>query len=296
MNIKSIGIVTAVGAAAVAIGTGIAAAQPDDGEGTPITGEALTKASQAALAFTGGGTVTGTEVGDEESLLRGRGDARPTAVRSMSSSTTPSRWSVARPTGPARTPNPTRPATRPTMNADAGRRLVTLADLRAHRLRTQRRVQRRVGTGGGGLHQGRLGIRRDAPTSACPSRRTANASTSATPTFSHPTPITNPLHPTSQCQAGHLWAVRWTASRSAPRSRCCRNTADPLRGKPVDTAIIQYVAYLDGRIHEVAIDWYAQADDGSVWYFGEDVSNYEDGKVADTEWHLGSRRQATSRA
>jgi hypothetical protein len=65
---KRIGIVAAVGAAAVAIGTGIAAAQPDDGEGTPITGDALTKASQAALAFTGGGTVTGSEVGDEESL------------------------------------------------------------------------------------------------------------------------------------------------------------------------------------------------------------------------------------
>ena len=62
MNCKSIGIVTALGAAAVAIGTGIAAAQPDDGEGSPITGEALAKASQAALAFTGGGTVTGTEV------------------------------------------------------------------------------------------------------------------------------------------------------------------------------------------------------------------------------------------
>ena len=57
----------------------------------------------------------------------------------------------------------------------------------------------------------------------------------------------------------------------------------PWRGKPVDTAIVQYVAYLDGRIHEVAMDSYAQADDGSVWYFGEDVSNYEDGKVADTE-------------
>jgi uncharacterized membrane protein YkoI len=69
MNLKHIGIVTAVGAAAVAIGTGIATAQPqDDGEGTPITGEALAKASEAALAFTGGGTVTGTEVGDEESL------------------------------------------------------------------------------------------------------------------------------------------------------------------------------------------------------------------------------------
>jgi hypothetical protein len=68
MKLKYIGIVTAVGAAAVAIGIGIAAAQPDDGEGTPITGDALAKASQAALAFTGGGTVTATEVGDEESL------------------------------------------------------------------------------------------------------------------------------------------------------------------------------------------------------------------------------------
>ena len=68
MNLKRMGIATAVAAAAVAIGTGIASAQPDDGEGTPITGDALIKASQAALAFTGGGTVTGTEVGDEESL------------------------------------------------------------------------------------------------------------------------------------------------------------------------------------------------------------------------------------
>jgi hypothetical protein len=48
------------------------------------------------------------------------------------------------------------------------------------------------------------------------------------------------------------------------------------------TRIHQYVAYLGGRILEVALDWYAQADDGSVWYFGEDVFNYLDGMVADT--------------
>jgi hypothetical protein len=66
------------------------------------------------------------------------------------------------------------------------------------------------------------------------------------------------------------------------------------QGKTVDTAVIQYVAYLDGRIHEVAIDWYAQADDGSVWYFGEDVFNYEDGKVADTKgtWVAGDTTPA----
>jgi uncharacterized membrane protein YkoI len=38
----------------------------DDSE-PPITGSALEKASAAALAHTGGGRVTGTEVGDEES-------------------------------------------------------------------------------------------------------------------------------------------------------------------------------------------------------------------------------------
>jgi hypothetical protein len=68
MNFTQIGIATAVGVAAVAIGAGVAVAQPDDGEGQPITGDALAQASQAALAFTRGGTVTATEVGDGESL------------------------------------------------------------------------------------------------------------------------------------------------------------------------------------------------------------------------------------
>jgi hypothetical protein len=67
MSIKQIATATVIVAASVATSTGIAAAQSDDGEGPPITGDALAQASQAALAFTGGGTVTGTEVGDEES-------------------------------------------------------------------------------------------------------------------------------------------------------------------------------------------------------------------------------------
>jgi uncharacterized membrane protein YkoI len=61
----------AVAAAVAAGGAGIAAAAGSDdaGEGpdTPITGADLERAEQAALAETGGGRVTGTEVGDEES-------------------------------------------------------------------------------------------------------------------------------------------------------------------------------------------------------------------------------------
>jgi hypothetical protein len=104
----------------------------------------------------------------------------------------------------------------------------------------------------------------------------------ATPSFGSPTLITNPLHPTSEVtqviMGGHVEGKPFrTEVTRLPGT-------EPItwRGTTVDTAIVQYVAYLDGRIHEVAIDWYAQADDGSVWYFGEDVSNFEDGKVADT--------------
>lgn len=58
------------GAVVVAIAAGgagvVAAASGDDAE-APITGEALDRASAAALAHTGGGSVTDTEVGDEDS-------------------------------------------------------------------------------------------------------------------------------------------------------------------------------------------------------------------------------------
>jgi hypothetical protein len=52
--------------ALVGAGTGMAVAAGGEDHETPITGEALGKASAAALAHTGGGRVTGTEVGDEE--------------------------------------------------------------------------------------------------------------------------------------------------------------------------------------------------------------------------------------
>jgi hypothetical protein len=65
----------AVAAGAVAIvagGAGVAAARgpgsdAPEGPDTAISGDALQKASEAALAETGGGRVTGSEVGDEES-------------------------------------------------------------------------------------------------------------------------------------------------------------------------------------------------------------------------------------
>jgi hypothetical protein len=58
----------AAGAAAVGFtATGVAsAAGPDDSPDVPISGTALTRASEAALAETGGGQVVDSEVEDEE--------------------------------------------------------------------------------------------------------------------------------------------------------------------------------------------------------------------------------------
>ena len=60
--IGGVAVVAALGVAGAAIGT-----SDDEASDTPITGSALDKASDAALAETGGGRVTETEVDDEES-------------------------------------------------------------------------------------------------------------------------------------------------------------------------------------------------------------------------------------
>jgi hypothetical protein len=45
----------------------------------------------------------------------------------------------------------------------------------------------------------------------------------------------------------------------------------------------------DGELIEQTYDWYAQDDKGNVWYFGEDVTEYKNGKVTGHEgsWESG---------
>lgn len=59
--------VAALAAGGVAIATATGGGDDDDASDTPITGSALRSAGHAALEHTGGGRVTETEVGDEES-------------------------------------------------------------------------------------------------------------------------------------------------------------------------------------------------------------------------------------
>ena len=51
----------------------------------------------------------------------------------------------------------------------------------------------------------------------------------------------------------------------------------------VQCTVVRDIVSVDGQAIEDTHDWYAQDIDGNVWYMGEDVSNYENGKLVDKE-------------
>ena len=76
-------------------------------------------------------------------------------------------------------------------------------------------------------------------------------------------------------------------SRVRVLSRVLRQTA---RVAGVTVAVVEVKDYEGGELVERTLDYYAQHRDGSVWYFGERVDDYEDGKVVGHEgqWLAGT--------
>jgi len=114
------------------------------------------------------------------------------------------------------------------------------------------------------------------------------------PRFSNPTEVTNPFFPVSRQASvvfvGHVDGKPFrTEVTLLPDTRVI-----DWGGQRIETLVSQYAAYLGGRLQEVAYDLYAQADDGSVWYFGEDVADLGHGVIATKEgtWLAGKDGQA----
>src|SRR5919106_477236 len=108
-----------------------------------------------------------------------------------------------------------------------------------------------------------------------------NAVDTERPTFSNPTAVTNPLFPTSEtAQVIQLGTEGGRALRVEVTLLPSTRTIE-WDGDQVEVVEALYIAYGDGRLLEVTLDFFAQADDGSVWYFGEEVDNYEGGAVSD---------------
>ncbi len=114
--------------------------------------------------------------------------------------------------------------------------------------------------------------------------------------FSDPTAVTNPLFPIAELDSailnGHVDGKPfYTETTLLPFTRIIEWTP----GQCVRVLVSQYMAFLDGKLEETAIDLYAQADDGSVWYLGEDVFDYDAaGRIFTTEgtWHAGTEGPA----
>jgi hypothetical protein len=57
----------------------------------------------------------------------------------------------------------------------------------------------------------------------------------------------------------------------------------------IQATVVHDVVTEDGELVEDTYDWYAQDEDGNLWYLGEATKEYEDGKVKSTEgsWEAG---------
>jgi hypothetical protein len=108
------------------------------------------------------------------------------------------------------------------------------------------------------------------------------------PSFSNPTKVTNPLFPIGRLDAVIVGEVDGEPLKIETTLLPETKTV-VWNGQRVQALQSQFCAYLKGRITEVAVDLYAQADDGSVWYLGEDVVDYARGVAATTEgtWRVG---------
>jgi len=60
-------------------------------------------------------------------------------------------------------------------------------------------------------------------------------------------------------------------------------------GTTVECRVLRELAFEDGEIVEISDNYFAQADDGTMYYFGEVVANYEDGVIVDNDgsWLVG---------
>jgi hypothetical protein len=95
--------------------------------------------------------------------------------------------------------------------------------------------------------------------------------------------IDNPYWPMTP---GSRWVFRETDTKGTKETVVLEVTdRTKTLANGIKARVIRDSARENGVPVEITDDWYAQDTDGNVWYFGESVDNYENGKVVD---HKGS--------
>jgi hypothetical protein len=114
-----------------------------------------------------------------------------------------------------------------------------------------------------------------------------------TPVFTNPTAITNLYLPLASLNQDILEGQEDGEAVRVERTRKEGTKAFTINGKTVEALIIEDREFVDGELAEVTLDYFAQSDDGTVYYLGEDVDDYEDGEVVGHEgaWLYGVHTQ-----
>jgi hypothetical protein len=96
------------------------------------------------------------------------------------------------------------------------------------------------------------------------------------PRFSHPQAITNPYLPLASLKQDVLENQSGRVERTA-KPEVHKTFQDG--GQTVEALAVEDRDYENGKLAEATLDYFAQADDGTVYYLGEDVDEYKDGRV-----------------
>ena len=122
----------------------------------------------------------------------------------------------------------------------------------------------------------------------------ATGTSKNTPRFSHPREITNPYLPLGSLKQDIL------EGKEGGKTMRVERTAKPnvcktfkIGDQTVEAFAVEDRDFENGQLTEVTLDYFAQADDGTVYYVGEEVDEYKNGKIVGHEgaWLLGVHTQ-----
>ena len=103
---------------------------------------------------------------------------------------------------------------------------------------------------------------------------------SAVPGFSAPTTIDNPYLPLTKWKSCELRGLQDDGTRERVVRKLLKRTRTfTISGQGVQAAVIEDRAFENGKLVERTLDYFAQADDGTVHYLGEHVNNVRRGRV-----------------
>ncbi len=96
-------------------------------------------------------------------------------------------------------------------------------------------------------------------------------------------------HPYWPMTPGARWVYRETDGEGGEQRVVVTVTDQTRTVAGIEARVVHDVVTEDGELVEDTYDWYAQDDQGNVWYLGEDTKEYENGEVTTTagSWEAG---------